>query len=285
MEPGSYVLTAQSWDATSETRYWARLPVTVGETAPARAVLPLQPLPALTGKVETRSSEAPPRPQAAQQEPGTGTDRKETMNAQSPAVITLTPVPRADHLSDQQATVNARDGSFRLPGLAPGRWRIHYYSGRQPAWIESAQFGASTVENGEIEIMPGSTPLLRLRLSSDFARPRLELKLPPNAARIYWVVYAVPVQSVRLDSPVVAAVGYPDSLKVVSSLPPDQYVFFAVPRTIGGGTFNERFAELMSHRLTPAEISTGSETTVEVRCFLPGEVDRAIASYIAGDGR
>lgn len=284
VEPGSYLLSALSWDAASEVRHWAQATVTVGEAEPPRVVLPLQPLSLLSGKVESRrSEEAPPMP--ATRLPGATGGPAPDGEEPSPGIVTLTPSPRADQVSDQQATVDSKDGSFRFLGVTPGRWKVHYYSRRQPAWIESIQYGESARENGEIEVMPGAGPALRLRLSSEFARPRFELKIPSSAARSYWVVYAVPVQRQKMDAPAVAAVGYPESLTAVTNLPPDQYSFFAVSRTAGGGTFNERFAELMSRQVTPLHISAKWETKVEVRCFLPDEVERIIAAYIGGDGR
>lgn len=283
VEPGSYLLSVLSWDAASEVRYWAQAPVTVGEAEPPRVALPLRPLSLLSGKVESRRSEqAPPIPSTPL--PGAAGGPAPEGDEQSPGIVTLTPSPRADQIIDQQATVDSKDGSFRFLGVTPGRWKVHYYSRRRPAWIESIQYGESAQENGEIEVMPGAGPPLRLRLSSEFARPRFDLNIPSNAARSYWVVYAVPVKRQRLDAPAVAAVGYPESLTGVTSLPPDQYSFFAVPRTAGGGTFNERFVELMSRQVAPVDISAKSETTVEVRCFLPDEVERIIAAYIAGDG-
>lgn len=284
VEPGAYLLSVLSWDAASEVRYWAQAPVTVGDAEPPRVVLPLQPLSLLTGKVESRrSEEAPSTPGTPS--PGAASGPASAGDEQFPGIVILTPSPRADQVSDQHAIVNRKDGSFRFLGVTPGRWKVQYHSRRQPAWIESVQYGESAQENGEIEVTPGAVPPLHLRLSSEFARPRLELKIPSNAARSYWVVYAVPVKRQRLDAPVVAAVGYPESLTAVTSLPPDQYSFFAVPRTAGGGTFNERFAELMSRQVAPVEIFAKRETTVEVRCFLPEEVERIIAAYMNGDAR
>ncbi|MGJ5818714.1 carboxypeptidase-like regulatory domain-containing protein [Paludibaculum fermentans] len=283
--PGTYELSALSWDATSEVRHWALVTLTVGDEEPPRAALSMQPLSVLTGKVETRPGAADVPAAGPAQFPVAPTNPAKAVEDPSPAILTMTPVPRANHDSDQQASVNAHDGSFRFSGITPGRWKIHYYLRRQPAWIESVQYGGATSENQEIEITPGATTTLRIRTSTEFARTRFELKLPSNAPRTYWVVYAVPAQRLKLDAPVVAAIGFPESLSSVTRLPPGPYRFFAVPRTAGGGMFNERFAELMSRTLEQMDISTANEKTIEVRCFLHEEVERIVSSYIAGEVR
>jgi hypothetical protein len=285
VEPGSYILSAQSWDAASETRYWARLPVTVGETAPARVELRLQPMPGITGRVQLGPVPVQVQPAKDAQGPDTATGQDQPDDPQPKGILTFTPVPRADQLSDYQATVNPKDGAFRVPGIPPGRWKVHYYSQRQPAWIESIQYGDASREDREIEVAPASAAPLLIRASTQFAGTSFDLKIPSNAPRSSWVVYAVPETTLRLDAPVVAAIGFPETLSLVTKLPPGPYRFFAAPRTSGGGVFNERFAELLSRQVEPVEISTNLEKTIEVRCFLDAEVQRVINSYIAGDAR
>ncbi len=68
----------------------------------------------------------------------------------------------------------------------------------------------------------------------------------------------------------------------MAQLPPGPYYFFGVPLAFGEGDSSDRLSEIMIRQLEPVEIPAGG-TAVEVRCFPHDEMQRILASYIAGE--
>jgi hypothetical protein len=59
------------------------------------------------------------------------------------------------------------DGSFSLPNVAPGRYRVNVNPPGDGAYVKSVKLGGMEIGNGEFEIGSGSAPDLAIALSTD----------------------------------------------------------------------------------------------------------------------
>jgi hypothetical protein len=79
------------------------------------------------------------------------------------ARVVLTPVlmPMSGASGNPRA-----DGSFSLPNVAPGRYRVNV-NPPDAAYVKSVKLGGMEIGNGEVEIASGSAPDLAIAMSTD----------------------------------------------------------------------------------------------------------------------
>ncbi|MBN9662995.1 MAG: carboxypeptidase regulatory-like domain-containing protein [Acidobacteria bacterium] len=281
---GSYRFKVIPLNRGSQPAWYASQRMTVGQTAPPPVTLQLQATVTLTGKVEEPSSgEAAGGPLAVRTRVGPmgGPSGQQPIKGS----LILSEASPSQNTESRNAQVNALDGTFRLEGITPGRWRVQYQSYRSPAWLESVQYGDTPVEGDVIEVAQGSTGTLVLKTGSKAPEVHYDLKGTPLQTKSYWMLQAVPVDSTGLRSVNILGVVIPGQPLQARPLGPGRYSFFAVEQGVGGGMVNDRVMELLRREVQPIEISGGPEQTVSIRCFPKDEILKIVANFVAGEAR
>ncbi|WP_321471684.1 carboxypeptidase-like regulatory domain-containing protein [uncultured Paludibaculum sp.] len=285
--PGSYRLSGTIQDGVPDNASTAEMPVSVGSVAPPPLAVQFQPSVTITGKVED------PRGEQGGQEGTEGVRIVSGPGGPSPmpnvapikGSVTLTPVEGISALGPRAGEVNAQDGTFRVSGLTPGRWRVRYQSYRGPAWVESVQYGDAPAQDQQIEVGQGAAGVLRLVLGGKPPTVKFELKDPPStSARSNWMVQAVPVVREGGGNQTFVSSGLPGQPNAANSLAPGRYYFLALEQSYGG-MVNERALELLIRLVEPTEILPGGEQTVAVKCLSPADVQRVVAEFLTGEAK
>ena len=140
--PGSYWLIAQAADDGS--RLSARVPVNVGNTNVEGLELTLTPGMDITGTVVT---EGQTKPDAGQ------------------VVVNLQPTDTLGMPGGGSARVKD-DGTFVIKGVSADSYRVSTFGGGQTYYVKSVTAGQQEVKNGELNIVEGAPPVLKIVLSS-----------------------------------------------------------------------------------------------------------------------
>jgi hypothetical protein len=146
VSPGSYLLVASQ--LFSGLPLGGRVPVEVTATSREEVTLPLMPAFDVFGTIEL---EGAPRG-----------------NLPNLAVRLLS--AEGLHLGPQPISKVAGDGSFRLPGVTPGRWMVVIESLPEGLWVKSESFAGNQVLAGELSLSESSRGQLRIVLAGNGAQ-------------------------------------------------------------------------------------------------------------------
>ncbi|MBN9662993.1 MAG: carboxypeptidase regulatory-like domain-containing protein [Acidobacteria bacterium] len=285
--PGNYRLSGMIQDGVPDNTGTVEMPVSVGSAPPPPLTVQFQPSLTIAGKVEDPRGESGARESNVDVRiiTGPGGPGPRPNAAPIKGSVTLMPVDGRGMLASRAGEVNAQDGTFRVSGLAPGRWRVSYQSYQGPSWVESVQYGDAPAQDQQIEVGQGAAGVLRLVLGGKPPTVKFEWKDPPPAsARGTWMIQAVPVVRGAGGNQTFVSSGLPGQPIAASSLAPGRYYFLALEQSYGG-MVNERALELLIRQVEPTEILAGSEQTVAVKCLSPGDVQRVVAEFLAGETR
>jgi hypothetical protein len=285
--PGNYRLSGSIQDGIPDNTSTVEMPVSVGATPPPPFPVQFQPSLTIAGKVEGPQGEPAGRePNVAMRiVTGPGDTGPRPNVAPIQGSVTLTPLDGIDWLGPRAGEVNAQDGTFRISGLAPGRWRVRYQSYRGPAWVESMQYGDAPAQDQQIEVGQGAAGVLRLVLGGKLPTVKFELKDPPSTStRGTWMIQAVPLVREAGGTQSFVSNGLPGQPNGVNSLAPGRYYFVALEQSYGGMA-NERALELLIRQVEPTEILASGEQTVAVKCLSTDDVQRVVAEFLAGEAK
>lgn len=279
--PGSYELSVLPIIRNAGPATFASQLVNIGNAPPQPLVLPVQPTITLTGKVvdpPASSSPAvkPDRLAFPTRPPGPREQRQPAKGA-----IEFLSASGGTNGGSRAAEISAEDGSFSVVGLTPGNWRIRYHNFQGNAYVESVQYGDTTITNSVIPISPGASTPLTVKLSTVFPNLQYELKDAPAQSKDYWMVQAVPGSDSGAPDRGVAGIALAGRPIQASPLAPGRYSFFAIQQTVGGGMRNERITELLRRQVPPIEIAAGRDQTIPVRCFSREEITRIVNAYLS----
>jgi hypothetical protein len=281
---GSYRVKVIPLNRGSQPVLYASQRITVGQSAPPPVTLQLQTTITITGKVEDPpSAEAAGGPLAVRTRVGPigGPSGQQAIKGS----LILSEASPSQSTELRNAMVNAVDGTFRVEGITPGRWRVQYQSYQRPAWLVSMQYGDTPVEGNVIEVAQGSTGNLLLKTGSNAPEIHYELKGTPPQTKSYWMIQAVPVDGAAPRGMSILGVVLPGQPVQARPLGPGRYSFFAVEQGVGGGFVNDRLIELLRREVKPIEISGGPEQTVPIRCFPRDELLKIVANFVADEAR
>lgn len=285
--PGSYRLSGTIQDGVPDNASTVEMPVSVGSAPPPPFPVQFQPSLTIAGKVEDpRGEQTGPVPNVPMRiVTGPVGPGPRPSVAPIKGSVMMTPVEGVSVLGPRAGEVNAQDGTFRVSGLTPGRWRVRYQSYRGPAWVESVQYGDAPAQDQQIEVGQGAAGVLRLVLGGKPPTVKFELKDPPPAsARGTWVIQAVPVVREGGGTQSFVSSGMPGQLNAANLLAPGRYYFIALEQSYGG-MVNERALELLIRQMEPTEILAGGEQTIAVKCLSPADVERVVAEFLAGEAK
>lgn len=279
--PGAYSLTAWTTDQFGRLLVSETGKVVVGPATPPPIQLQLRMSTTVLGKIERPDAgTATTAPASAGQRigpggvPPTGSSRTASVG-----LLTLTPARPGGPFTPLTGRVSPVDGSFQIPGVAPGRWLVRYEQPQQPAWVASMQYGDAPVVNHEIEVTPDSAAILKLRTNPKLPSLQLEYVDIAAAARSSCALQAVPSGAGSRSMPIRSDSGGG------AGLTPGKYLLFGVEQAEGGVSLNERALRLLGRQVDPVEIVGGRDQALQVRCFPAEEIQKIIHQYISGDPR
>jgi len=170
--PGSYTLVARSQGPES---YEAELPIDVGAETPNPVEIEFQPGSTFTGTMELPHDQ-PQQPEHLER-------------PSSSVAIHLVAADRASHIQWPHANV-AKDGTFTLSGVMPGRWRLQVDG--LPGYVKSFTIGDQPMSPYGFNIAPGSGGAMRIVMGNQTAQVEGTVSgAPPEGAGNIWVM-AVP---------------------------------------------------------------------------------------------
>lgn len=280
VRPGNYQLIATVQDNASTPQGSAVIPVSVGTADPPAIPLVLQPGVPLRGVVEAPSGRYPARASYTIVTEGNITRTQK----QSPGQLRLESIGTGQYLNTLTAAVDAENGAFAFPAVAPGRWKVIYSSTAGTDYVESLQFSDKRVYGNEIEIAPGSSPSLRLQLAP---RPQVTFDLVnvPVEPISRWMIMAVDEQETATEFSEYVAQGKPGEIATITQLPPGRYrlialeLGFAVSRTRD----RSRLLRMLARHIDPVEITASGQQSVAVRCLSSEQVRKLLTTYLYGD--
>lgn len=278
---GAYSLTAWTTDQFGRLLVSEAGKVVVGPAAPPLVQLQLRMSTTVLGKVEwpdAGAATAAPASAGQRIRPG-GVPPMGSARTASVGILTLTPARPGGPFTTLTGRVSPQEGSFQIPGVAPGRWLVRYEQLQRPAWVESMQYGEAPVGNQEIEVTPDSTAILKIRTNSKLPNLQFEFVDIAAAAKSNCALHAVPFGDGSPSRLIHSDAGRGDGLM------PGRYHLFGVEQPEGGVSLNERALRLLGRQVKPVEVVGGRDQTLNVRCFAAEEVQKIIHHYIAGDPR
>ena len=204
--PGSYVLVAGA--PGNGPPYHAQLPIQIGATAPDPIHLVLTAAPAISGTLEVEGDKPP---------------------ALESLRVTLEPLGNVVFFFQQpQAQVN-KDGTFTLPGVTPGRWRL---SVSGVSYIKSLSIGDRDVSPYGFDLAPGAAGPIRILASNKTGLVQVTVSAVSGGSDPVNFLLA-PVDPERLESGLMrASPAGPGGQQVIYGVVPGRYRLFA----FAGGT-------------------------------------------------
>jgi hypothetical protein len=151
--PGSYVLTAQSFDGQDQQH--GRVPVDVGNTSLDGLELTLSPGQEVAGTIKVE---------------GDGNV--------SPSAIRVFLEPKEMFLMGGGGGMSAtkQDGSFTIRNIVPQTYRVRTVGEQSQVYVKSVYVGHEEAKDGEITITPGVSPALAVIVSTAGAQISGEVK-------------------------------------------------------------------------------------------------------------
>ena len=137
--PGSYVLSVATFG--SGPTYLAMLPVEIGATTPDPIHVVLAPAPTMSGRLEVEGDDPP---------------------ALDSVQVTLDPLAASIIVQQPQAQVS-KDGTFTLPRITPGRWRLNLGG---VSYVKSLTIGDRDVSPYGFDLAPGAPGAMRILASN-----------------------------------------------------------------------------------------------------------------------
>ncbi len=291
--PGSYRLEMSSMSGQPDTLAIAELRLTTGTASPEPVVLQLQTAPLLRGVVED--------PPGADSGAGTGADRQAVnrprirlstgRQSQQPQAepskgwIQFMPETPSNSTGYRQGDVR-QDGSFEVPGLGPGRYRVRYQPATTQAFVDSMQLGETKLERDEIEITAGAPGLLRIFLGAKGARVQIHLPEDSSSEKTFWTLYLAPAgRSFSPGAGMPMLIGRSGDNLAYDNLAPGKYFVFAVQQTAAYFGFNERVFELIQPRLETVDIGVGSTPAITPKLFTSEEITRLALAFLQGENQ
>jgi hypothetical protein len=255
--PGSYTVVADFQEA--ERRWHGEAAVEVGDAPPELVRLPLMAAMTITGDVDFGHSDSAATATGPQGVVGDGpTEMIGRVGSQG--MIALTPLDQSSGLPWAQAQISA-DGSFSIPGVVPGRYRLQVNGGS--GGVQSATFGGREVAVQGFDIPQGAGGPLHVAVS----RKQVELQVSVSGfeqGRTGWV-FLLPKGSTPggggMSPPMVSLQTSPVSV----SVPPGEYVAYAIEcqqpwPVVNNATIFRAISDLGK----PVEVKDGSNTAVSV---------------------
>lgn len=284
--PGTYDLNVVPvYQRDGGASAYAKETIQVGPTPPAPLMIQVQPSITLSGKVEE-----PPAAQGGTNGPSLRM-RAEVRGEGRPVrpapkgTVILTPVGEGVDAGGRAGPASAEDGSFSIPGLTPGDWRVSYQGFQSGGYIDSMQYGETAGAGRVIHIAAGGTTQLQIKLANNNPNPQYDLQEAGRQSNSFWGVYAVPPGEAEGRPDSIVAMTMPGRTAVpVRPLEPGRYSFFAIEQSLGG-MVQGRILELVRRQVPPIDVAAGRDQTIAVRAFSYDDILGIVNAYIAGQAQ
>ena len=201
--PGSYRLTA--FEMSGDHPLWAQRMVEVGSAAQTDPLeLWLSSGIELKGSMQYDSDDAPPI---------------EAIR------ISLQPLDHDYFTPTQPQAETAKDGTFSLTGILPGRWRLMINAA---GYVKSLSLAGQAVSPYNFEIAPGSAGPMRIAMGAKTAEVSINVTGASPDQQVSLALYPDDPERLGQGTEQVNVVGG-NSQAVFGAIPPGRYHIFAIP--------------------------------------------------------
>jgi hypothetical protein len=246
--PGSYELVGVG--ANEERAFFARIPIEIGDRAPAPIDVLLSPGPQITGTVAIEGDGKAP--------PGN------TMR------VMLDPL-EDQFLPSPQAEVKS-DGSFTLNSALPGRWRVRVNGG--PGYVKSVALGDQEFSGTEVEVGV-SAARMKIVIGTKFTQFEGTVSaLPAGAGPMFGFLWAA-----ASDSAFQQNFGVDPQGHAALSAPPGRFYVCAVAAAQPWMVMQNRaLRKAMESRCEAVDVLEGGHQKVQIPLISSEEMKRMIDS-------